>query len=162
MLETSLQNILGRLFDALLLPESSGSTQTSGDSLKRIHETLIEIRSELEHIKASVDSLITVHYKTGIEHLRDAGNVDHDDIRQTLLYLAISEFTKASNLEPLFLSGMAQLFVGECYKFLGEIKAALSWWEKAYSSLLHYHVGKIEQIERRFGRRKRWLLAARV
>jgi tetratricopeptide (TPR) repeat protein len=96
-------------------------------------ETLIGLLDEEQKASEQLRKLIGAYYKTGMEYLIDARDVQ-EKRREEWIQQALERFITASEVEDAILKAKSQFFVGVCYDLLNERIVAKRWYEKAFES----------------------------
>ena len=96
-------------------------------------ETLLALLTEEQQSNDQLNKLVGSYYKTGIEYLTDAKDVQ-EKRRDEWIQKALDHFFTASEVEDALLQAKSQFYVGVCYDLLNESNPAKRWYEKAYES----------------------------
>ncbi len=133
-------------------PIAGALAPIAGPIAKPILKELVNVAFEqMSHqtskIDQKLDQLIKVHYKVGIDSLRDAALVD-ERMRELRLLDALRQFNEAANLEiEVVRQARSMFFVGVCYTLLGQHPAALRWYEDAYQKGQEHLAVLLQRVE---------------
>jgi tetratricopeptide (TPR) repeat protein len=96
-------------------------------------ETLIGLLDQQQKANEQLSKLIGSYYKTGMEYLIDARDVQ-EKRKEVWIQQALERFLTASEVEDSILKAKSQFYVGVCYDLLNERIVAKRWYEKAFES----------------------------